>query len=184
MTDLAVISHAPSSSSKSGPVSRVTRLQQKRRDVEVQSEEEGPESDQEPTCNYHLRFTNRHAYSPPQQTSLVGQYCCPEPTSYGHTKSATKPSLAQSLQGIRVDGRLMVRLGENSPHRREHPFLLQTKANSVLPPETRVGKVAHINSGIALILAAGTTVEQLEEHGVRLAQTFGACRAERNEKWA
>lgn len=49
MTDPVAISHAPSNSSKSGLASMVTRLQQKRRAVEAQSEEESPESDQEPT---------------------------------------------------------------------------------------------------------------------------------------
>ena len=49
MTDPEAISHAPSSPTNRGPVSRVTRLQQKRMAVEAQSEEEDPESDQEPT---------------------------------------------------------------------------------------------------------------------------------------
>lgn len=78
----------------------------------------------------------------------------------------------------------MVRLGKDSPHRTEHPFVLQKKANAALPSKTVIGKVAHINSGIALILAPGTTIAQLEEHKDTLARIFGACCAKRNEKWA
>lgn len=100
------------------------------------------------------------------------------------TKPMTKPSLAQPLRGVRTDSRLMIRLGENSPHRNEHPFILQKKANLALPPNVIIGKVAHINSGLALIPSPGTKLEQLEENADRLAQSFGACRAERNEKWA
>lgn len=77
----------------------------------------------------------------------------------------------------------MVRLGGNSPHGNEHPFLRQKKANSVLPQGVVVGKVAHINTGIAHIPAAGVTIQQLEEYSEKLARDFGACRAERNEKW-
>ena len=99
-------------------------------------------------------------------------------------KPTTKSSLAQPLRGVRTDSRLMIRLGENSPHRNEHPFILQKKANLVLPPNVIVGKVAHINSSLALIPSPGTKLEQLEENVDRLAQAFGACRAERNEKWA
>lgn len=95
-----------------------------------------------------------------------------------------KPSLIQPLRGARPDSRLMIRLGENSPHRNEHPFILQKKANLVLTPNVAIGKVAHINSGLALIPSLGTSLKQLEENADRLAQTFGACRAERNEKWA
>ena len=98
-------------------------------------------------------------------------------------KMSNKPTLSKPLQGARTDSRLMVRLGENSPHRNEHPFLLQKKANSVLPQGVVVGKVAHINTGIALIPTAGVTIQQLEEHSEKLARAFGACRAERNEKW-
>lgn len=47
-----------------------------------------------------------------------------------------------------------------------------------------IGKVAHINSGLALIPSLRTSLEQLEENADRFAQNFGACRAERNEKWA
>lgn len=100
------------------------------------------------------------------------------------SKPGTKPSLTQPLRGVRTDSRLMIRLGENSPHRNEHPFILQKKANLVLPPNVAIGKVAHINSGLALIPSPGTSLEQLEENADRLAQAFGACRAERNEKWA
>lgn len=95
-----------------------------------------------------------------------------------------KPTLASPLKGSRPDERLMVRLGKDSPHRAEHPFVLQKKANAALPSQTVIGKVAHINSGIALIPAPGTTIAQLEEHKETLARIFGACRAERNEKWA
>ena len=95
-----------------------------------------------------------------------------------------KPTLAAPLKGVRPDERLMVRLGKDSPHRTEHPFVLQKKANAVLPSKTVIGKVAHINSGIALIPAPGTTIAQLKEHKETLARIFGACRAERNEKWA
>lgn len=44
----------------------------------------------------------------------------------------------------------MVRLGENPPHEEEHPFLLQKKANTVLPQNVIVGRVAHVNTGLAL----------------------------------
>lgn len=66
-------------------------------------------------------------------------------------KATTKPSLKQPFRGMRADSRLMIRLGENSPHRNEHPFLLQKKANAILPANVVVGKVAHVNSGLALI---------------------------------
>ena len=95
-----------------------------------------------------------------------------------------KPTLAQQLKGTRPDERLMVRLGQDSPHRGEQPFILQKKANAVLPNKVVIGKVAHINLGLALILAPGTTAKQLEEHKETLARVFGACRAEQNEKWA
>lgn len=78
----------------------------------------------------------------------------------------------------------MVRLRKNSPHRAEHPFVLQKKANAALPSKTVIGKVAHINSGIALIPAPGTNIAQLEEYKATLARIFGACCAKGNEKWA
>ena len=78
----------------------------------------------------------------------------------------------------------MVRLGQDSPHKGEHLFIFQKKANVVLPNKVVIGKVAHINSGLALIPVLGTTTEELEEHKETLAQVFGACRAEQNEKWA
>ena len=84
---------------------------------------------------------------------------------------------------MREDSRLMVCLGENLPHQNEHPFLLQKNANAILPANVRIGKVAHRNSGLALIPAAGTDLEQLEDNANGLALVFGACRAERNEKW-
>lgn len=74
----------------------------------------------------------------------------------------------------------MVRLGKDSPHRDEHPFILQKESNAALPSKVVIGKVAHINSGLALIPAPGTTAEQLEEKEETLARVFGACRAERN----
>lgn len=46
-----------------------------------------------------------------------------------------------------------------------------------------MGRVAHINTGLALIPATGTSIQQLEEHSDKLARAFGACRAERNERW-
>lgn len=74
---------------------------------------------------------------------------------------ADKPSLMQPMKGMRPDLRLMIRLGEESPHRSQHPFLLQKQANSVLPSNVvLVGKVAHSKAGIALIAAAGTVAQQ------------------------
>lgn len=85
---------------------------------------------------------------------------------------------------MQADSRLMVRLVENSPHRNEYPFLLQKKANAMLPANVSIRKVAHMNSNFALIPASRTDLEQLEDNASRLAQVFGAGRAERNEKWA
>lgn len=95
-----------------------------------------------------------------------------------------KPTLASPLKGSRPDKKLMVRLGKNSPHQTEHSFALQKKANSALLSKTVIGKVAHINSGIALIPVPGTTIAQLKEHKETLARIFGACCAERKKKWA
>lgn len=95
-----------------------------------------------------------------------------------------KPTFAQRLKGTRADEGLMVRLGQDSPHRDEHPFILQKKANVVLPKKVVIRKMAYINSGLALIPAPGTIAEQLEEHKETLARVFGACRAEQNEKRA
>ncbi len=64
---------------------------------------------------------------------------------------------------MRISIWLMVQLGENSPYRGEHRFLFQTKVNSVLLSEIRVGKLGYINSGITLISVAGTSIEQLEK---------------------
>lgn len=72
-----------------------------------------------------------------------------------------KPSLTK---GNRPDLQLMVRLGPESPHRNKHPFILQKRANTTLPHNVVVGRVAHINSGLALIPAPGTSLVQLEEH--------------------
>ena len=95
-----------------------------------------------------------------------------------------KPTLASPLKGSRPDERLMMRLGKNSSHQAEHPFVLQKKANAALPSKTVIGKVAHINSGIALIPTLGTNIAQLEEHKEILSRIFGTCCAKRNEKWA
>lgn len=95
---------------------------------------------------------------------------------------AGKSTLAHPLKGIRPDKRLMVRLGQDLPYRGEHPFILQKKANAVLPNKVVIGKVAYINSGLALIPAPGTTAEQLKEHKEILAQVFGICYVEQNEK--
>ena len=96
----------------------------------------------------------------------------------------SKPTLTQPLKSLRTDEKLMVRLGEESPYRNEHPFILQKKANATLPSQVRIGKVAHINSGLALLPSPGTSVAQLEEHCKKLALAFGTCQIERNEKWA
>lgn len=100
------------------------------------------------------------------------------------SKVTTKPSLQLPLSSGRSDNRLMIRLGEESPHRNEHLFLLQKRANAILSPTLTIGKVAHVKTGLALVLAAGTTLQQLQEFSSKLAQTFGACRAEPNVKWA
>ena len=76
----------------------------------------------------------------------------------------------------------MVRLGQDLPHRGEHPFILQKKANAVLLNKVVIGKVAHINLGFALISAPGTTIEQFEENKETLVRVIGACRTEQNEK--
>ncbi len=95
-----------------------------------------------------------------------------------------KHTLAQPLKSTRPGERLMVRLRQDSPHRGEHPFILQKKTNAVLPNKVVIGKVAHINSGLALIPSPGIIAEQLEEHKETLARVFGAYHAERNEKRA
>ena len=91
-------------------------------------------------------------------------------------KPTTKPFLEQPLRGVRTDSRLMIRLGENSPHRNEHLFILQKKANFVLPPNVIIGKVAYINSSLSLIPSPETNLKQLEEKANRLAKAFGVCR--------
>lgn len=75
----------------------------------------------------------------------------------------------------------MVRLGKDSSHRAEHPFVLQKKANAALLSKTIIDKVAYINSGIASIPTPSTTLAQLEEHKETLARIFGACRAKKRE---
>ncbi len=78
----------------------------------------------------------------------------------------------------------MVRLRQDLPHRGEHPFILQKKANGVLPNKVVIRKVAHINSVLALIISLGIKAEQLERYKETLTRVFGAYHAERNEKWA
>ena len=73
-------------------------------------------------------------------------------------KNETKLSLAHFPRGVRKDSRLIVRLEENSPHKKEHSFFLQKKANAVLPKIVVVGRVAYIDTGIALIPATGTSI--------------------------
>lgn len=92
------------------------------------------------------------------------------------SKPGTKPSLTQPLRGVHTDCRLMIRLGENSPYRNEYPFILQEKANLVLPPNVAIRKVAHINLGLALIPSPGTSLEQLEENADQLAQAFSKAK--------
>ncbi len=94
-----------------------------------------------------------------------------------------KPTLSKLLQEARTASRLIVCLGENSPHRNQHPFLLQKKANSVLPQGVVVGKVAHINTGIALIPTARVTIQQLAGYSEKLDRAFEEYQGEQNEKW-
>ena len=90
--------------------------------------------------------------------------------------------LHSPLNRNRADSRLMIWLGETLPYGNEHPFFLQKKTNAALPPHITAGKEAHVKTGIALVLANGTTLQQLEKYGPKLAQTFKACRAEPNKK--
>lgn len=53
-----------------------------------------------------------------------------------------------------------------------------------MSPNVAIEKVAHLNSGLALIPSPGTSLEQLEKYVDRLARAFGACQVEQNEKWA
>lgn len=128
----------------------------------------------------HSKEAQAHKVDPPQ--GKTGTWA--EKATPNHQTGTGKPTLAQPLKDTQPDERLMVRLGQDLPHRGEHPFILQRKANAALPNKVVIGKVAHINSGLALIPAPGTTAEQLEEHKETLARAFGACRAERNEEWA
>lgn len=43
--------------------------------------------------------------------------------------------------------------------------------------------MTRINTKIALISAAGITIQQLEEYSEKLAEAFGACQVEQNKKW-
>lgn len=78
----------------------------------------------------------------------------------------------------------MIKLGENSPHWNKHPFIFQKKANLVLLSNIAIRKIAHINSGLALILSLKTSLEQLKKYKNWLAQAFKACRVEQKEKYA
>lgn len=112
---------------------------------------------------------------PPESRTRPATWANVATQSLFHTlKPVAKPSLAQPLCGVCKDPRLMIQLGENTPHRKEHPFILQKRANLVLPPNVIVGKVAHNNSGLALIPLPGTKLEPLEENRVQLAQAYGA----------
>ena len=62
----------------------------------------------------------------------------PKPSWANIAARAPKPekskfTLTQPLKGSRADKKLMVQLGEESPYRNEHPFILQKKANAILP---------------------------------------------------
>ncbi len=78
--------------------------------------------------------------------------------------------------------KLMIWLRKNSQYRNEYPLLLQKKANAILPQGVVVGKVAPINTGIALILMSGVMIQQLEENNEKLAQAFEENRAEKHKK--
>lgn len=78
----------------------------------------------------------------------------------------------------------MIQLGKTLPHRNEHPFFLQKKVNAALSLHIAVEKVAYIKTSIVLVSANGTMLQQLEKCGPKLAQTFGACQAKPNKKWA
>lgn len=77
-----------------------------------------------------------------------------------------------ALNGNRADSRLIIWLEETLPYKNEHPFLLQKKANAALVPYITVEEVAHVKTGIDLVPANETTLQQLEECGSKLAQTF------------
>ncbi len=80
----------------------------------------------------------------------------------------TKPSLTQPLCGVCTDSRPIISLGENSPQRHEHLFILQKEVNIVLPPNVIIRKVPNGNSVLALIPSLGTNLEQYEENADRL----------------
>lgn len=63
-------------------------------------------------------------------------------------------------------------------YRGEHPFIFQKKAIAVLPNKVVIEKMAHINSGLVLISAPNTAIEQLEEYKKTLTQVFRVCCAE------
>lgn len=78
----------------------------------------------------------------------------------------------------------MIKLGKEMSHRNKHHFLLQERANAVLPPTLTIKKVAYVKTGLALVLVVSITLQQLQEISSKLAQTFGIWQAEPNKKWA
>ena len=76
----------------------------------------------------------------------------------------------------------MIQLEETLPHRNEHLFVFQKKANAALQPDITIGKVANVKTGIAMVLVNGTTLQQLEKCSPKLAPRFGVCREESKEK--
>lgn len=63
----------------------------------------------------------------------------------------------------------MVYLKKDLPYRDKHPFILQKKFNTTFLNKVVIGNVAYINSGLVLIPAPSTRVEQLEEYKKKLA---------------
>ena len=130
------------------------------------------------------KHTSDQSFSSSEISSLSGRLqTLATMAAQSPKKNKTNPSLAHLLQRVPEDSRLMVRLGKNSPHKEQHPFLLQKKANDMLPQNVIVRKVAHINTEIALIPATGTSIQQLEEYSNKLARAFGVYQAKRNEQW-
>lgn len=69
----------------------------------------------------------------------------------------------------------MIKLVENFLYQNKYLFILQKKANFILPSNIAIRKVAHINLGLTLILFLKTSLKQLEKNADHLAQTFGVC---------
>lgn len=128
-------------------------------------------------------FTRDNAVLPLSNPALLWPKTPNSSQTKQSSKILTKPLLQLPLNGGRLDSRLIKRLEEELPLRNEHPFLLQKRANAVLPPILTIRKVAHVKTGLALLLAAGTTLQQLQEFNSKLAQTFRAYQAEPNERW-